>query len=157
MMKILPAVSFLLDERVLRKPFLAAVVFFTVHWESLIWDPAGVWEGSFPKSRWWEHVSPGCRGHSQILNDAPQCGREGRHGEVPLPSVTFCLKSLFCFCHLPQSDQTSLQSPTRCNKLPGKREKDIVFGNLTFFLEHSELPVPMAQGCTRVCAGQFAA
>lgn len=54
MMKILPAVSSLLDERVLRKPFLAVVVFFTVHWESLIWDPAGVWEGSFPKSRWWD-------------------------------------------------------------------------------------------------------
>lgn len=40
-MKILPAVSFLLDERVLRKPFLAVVVFLTAHWESLIWDPAG--------------------------------------------------------------------------------------------------------------------
>ena len=77
MMKILPAVSSLLDERVLRKPFLAVVAFFTVRWESLIWDLAGVWEGSFPKSRWWGHVSPGCRGHSQILNDAPQCGREG--------------------------------------------------------------------------------
>lgn len=124
MMKILSAVSILLDESVLGKPFLV-VVLPRKHWSGtqLVYGrPAFPWTGSGDTSaqatkmslRPWTMLPSVCQ------------GGQACRGLSTLPSFLFKDKIHFCLCHPLQSHQISEAEPDLCNKLPEKREKDKV-------------------------------
>lgn len=87
----------------------------------------------------------------------PVCGREGRHIEVSLPFLLFCLKTAPFLPLSPSAeppDFTPKPSWISVINYLGKEKRIRQHILKSFFLVHLGLPIPKGLDCTKVWAGR---